>query len=406
MAVPYTFGSATTSIPLSQLDSNFATAITLGNTAVQLGNTITNLTGVSNLASASSLSLGTSGNTTAVTIDTSQNVGIGIAAPTRQLTIYSSSPYIALQNSTTGTTSGDGLQIQQAGSDSYVWNYENSFLSLGTNATERMRIDSSGNVGIGVTPNSGWQSTANALQLGANVSLSKYGMNYNAYYDGTNYRYLNNGYASQYQQGQNHYWLVAGSGTAGAVISGGGFNNGTTAMTLDSSGRLLVGTTSAVGNARCIVSSDPSTGVDPMIVSNTRSAAATDYHIICYRNGSIVGSIQTTLSSTIYATSSDYRLKENIVPMSGALSKVLQLKPVTYKWKLDGTESQGFIAHELQEVVPDAVCGQKDEVDANGNPKYQGIDTSFLVATLTAAIQELSAKNDALTARIVALEAK
>jgi hypothetical protein len=161
-----------------------------------------------------------------------------------------------------------------------------------------------------------------------------------------------------------------------------------------------VGTTTAVGNARLVVSSDPSTGVDPMIVSNTRSGAATDYHIICYRNGSIVGSVQTTLSSTIYATSSDYRLKKDIQSMSGALSKVLQLKPVTYKWKLDGTESQGFIAHELQEVVPEAVCGQKDELDADGNPKYQGIDTSFLVATLTAAIQELKAELDALKAKV------
>ena len=85
MAVPYTFGSATTSIPLSQLDSNFATTITLGNTAVQLGNTITNLTGVSNVASATSLSLGSNGNTTAITVDTSQNVGIGITNPSGTL---------------------------------------------------------------------------------------------------------------------------------------------------------------------------------------------------------------------------------------------------------------------------------------------------------------------------------
>ena len=77
MAVPYTFGSATTSIPLSQLDSNFATAITLGNTAVQLGNTITTLTGVTNLASSGALTLGSNGNTTAITINTSQAVSIG-----------------------------------------------------------------------------------------------------------------------------------------------------------------------------------------------------------------------------------------------------------------------------------------------------------------------------------------
>ena len=84
--------------------------------------------------------------------------------------------------------------------------------------------------------------------------------------------------------------------------------------------------------------------------------------------------------------------------MTGALAKVAQLKPVTYKWKSDGSAGQGFIAHELQAVVPDCVTGEKDAVDENGKPKYQGVDTSFLVATLTAAIQELKAEFDAYKA--------
>jgi hypothetical protein len=140
-----------------------------------------------------------------------------------------------------------------------------------------------------------------------------------------------------------------------------------------------------------------------MTVSNTRSTAATDYSILFYRNGSIVGSVQTSLSATSFVTSSDYRLKENIAPMTGALSKVAQLNPVTYDWKAGGS-SQGFIAHELQAVVPDCVVGDKDEVDADGNIKPQGVDTSFLVATLTAAIQELNAKVDAQAVRIAELE--
>jgi hypothetical protein len=108
-----------------------------------------------------------------------------------------------------------------------------------------------------------------------------------------------------------------------------------------------------------------------------------------YRNssGSLVGQITTTSTATTYTTSSDYRLKHDIQPMSGALAKVAALKPVTYKWNVDDSESQGFIAHELQAVVPECVTGEKDAVDADGNPVYQGIDTSFLVATLTAAIQ-------------------
>jgi len=97
--------------------------------------------------------------------------------------------------------------------------------------------------------------------------------------------------------------------------------------------------------------------------------------------------------------------------MEGALEKVAQLKPSTYTWKLTGAAGQGFIAHELQEVVPDCVTGEKDAVNEDGSIKPQGVDTSFLVATLTAAIQELKGINDAqaqiitaLTARVEALE--
>jgi hypothetical protein len=123
-----------------------------------------------------------------------------------------------------------------------------------------------------------------------------------------------------------------------------------------------------------------------------------------FYNGTQVGSIDVTESATSYVTSSDYRLKENIAPMAGALNVVQQLKPVTYKWKVDGSASQGFIAHELQEIVPECVVGEKDAVDVEGNPQYQGVDTSFLVATLTAAIQELNAKVDAQALEIASLK--
>ena len=86
--------------------------------------------------------------------------------------------------------------------------------------------------------------------------------------------------------------------------------------------------------------------------------------------------------------------------MQNALAKVAELKPVTYTWKTDGSASDGFIAHELQEVCPDAVSGEKDAVNEDGSIKPQGIDTSFLVATLTAAIQELKAELDALKAKV------
>lgn len=131
-----------------------------------------------------------------------------------------------------------------------------------------------------------------------------------------------------------------------------------------------------------------------------------------------IGKIEVASGGTAinYATSSDYRLKENVIPMTGALDKLALLKPVTYTWKRTGTQGQGFIAHELQEVFPDAVTGQKDGTvvekvfekdpsDLTGRkfiikevvvPNYQGVDTSHLVATLVAAIQELKAEVELL----------
>jgi hypothetical protein len=174
---------------------------------------------------------------------------------------------------------------------------------------------------------------------------------------------------------------------------------GTEAMRIDAGGRLLVNRTTTLGSQY-------------IQVTNTLSSIAAERTgsngpvVIFYDDGTDVGSIDVAGTSTSYTTSSDYRLKENIAPMTGALDKVAQLNPVTYTWKIDGSNGQGFIAHELAEVVPDCVTGDKDAVDEEGNPVYQGVDTSFLVATLTSAIQEMKAIIDAQSARITALENK
>lgn len=132
-------------------------------------------------------------------------------------------------------------------------------------------------------------------------------------------------------------------------------------------------------------------------ISHGTQTSTAEYFYFINGNGT-VGSIASSGSSTSYNTSSDYRLKNSITPMTGALAKVSLLKPVIYKWNADNSAGEGFIAHELAEVCPNAVTGEKDAIDENGNPKYQAIDVSFLVATLTAAIQELKAEFDAYKA--------
>jgi hypothetical protein len=168
----------------------------------------------------------------------------------------------------------------------------------------------------------------------------------------------------------------------------------------DGSGNLLVGLTAQMADA---VLNVRSSGVATAAFDRQTNDGSL---LLCRRNNTTVGSINVTTSATTYATSSDYRLKDNIAPMTSALAKVSALKPVTYTWKESGIDSQGFIAHELQEVVPECVTGEKDAVDSEGKPVYQGIDTSFLVATLTAAIQEQQAIINDLKTRIETLETK
>jgi hypothetical protein len=182
-------------------------------------------------------------------------------------------------------------------------------------------------------------------------------------------------------------------------------------MRIDSSGNVLVGTTTySFSSTNYGIALQPNgetfwiANTPGNLIAFNRNNDGTMFK--WFRSGGQVGGISVTSTNTTYGTSSDYRLKENIVPMTGALDKVAQLNPVTYNWKIDGSDGQGFIAHELQAVLPDAVVGKKDAVDAEGNPQYQGVDTSFLVATLTAAIQEMKAIIDAQSARITALENK
>jgi hypothetical protein len=190
---------------------------------------------------------------------------------------------------------------------------------------------------------------------------------------------------------------IAGQASAGGTLAfytnpNGGFN--AERMRILSNGSILLGTTTAEGATGISFSnaSDSAAYGKSMYMNSpyngTRNAISFAY------NSSGVGAIVTGTSSTSYNSGSDYRLKNGIQPITNALQKVALLKPSKWTWKVDNTYGDGFVAHELAEVCPHAVTGEKDAVDADGKPVYQGVDTSFLVATLTAAIQELKAEFD------------
>ena len=194
-------------------------------------------------------------------------------------------------------------------------------------------------------------------------------------------------------------------------------NGNNEAMRINSEGTLMVGTTdenpydNSGTNTGIALHGNGSTQAGMISAARYQSATATfnrlgnDGNVVgFYREGVYVGAVFVTATATAYNTSSDYRLKEDVIEMEGSLDRLKGLKPCNFRWKADGTRVDGFIAHEAQEVVPEAVTGIKDAVDDEGNPEYQGIDQSKLVPLLTKALQEAVAKIEALETRVTALE--
>ena len=166
-------------------------------------------------------------------------------------------------------------------------------------------------------------------------------------------------------------------------------------MRIDSSGALILNHTGVPNGNQDAVYLDASGG-DRI---SSRSSTSSRYHFVFKNPNGEVGRIETSGTSTSYVTSSDYRLKENVVAMSGATERLKQLNPSRFNFIADAdTTVDGFLAHEVADVVPEAISGTKDAVDSEGNPVYQGIDQSKLVPTqlLVATIQELEARLTAL----------
>ena len=170
-------------------------------------------------------------------------------------------------------------------------------------------------------------------------------------------------------------------------------------------GNLLVGTTTTSpisgGNTTGVtISKDLSGNYGETI--NSSSATGTQYFMVFGRNGSLCGNITSVATnSTTYGVTSDYRLKNVIGSVTGFGERIDALKPIDYQWKEDNSQARGFLAHEFQSVYFNSVSGTKDAVDSDGNPIYQSMQ-----ASTTEVIADLVAEIQSLRKRLATLEAK
>jgi hypothetical protein len=344
MAVPYTFGSATAAIPLSQLDNNFATTITLGNTAIQLGNTVTTLNNMT-LANVTI----SSGNVTLT------NVSVTNANVTTALTLSGGTANgVAYLNTSKVVTTGSALVFD------------------GTN------------LGIGTT------SPSTYAKLAVRGSVTTNSVNYSGLFsDAVN---------SSLYIGHTATTVNLLSDTAITFATGGSPSSFTERARIDSSGNLLIGNT----GTNLGVAIEPSAfgaGNGNINICHPTGANGNSFVQFVYSTASIIGNIaQNGTTGVLYNLTSDYRLKNEQQPLTGAKEFVMALQPKKWQWWDGSGEGVGFVAHEFMEVAKYSGSGEKDAVDAEGNPVYQSIQpsSSEVMANLVAHIQNLETRLAAL----------
>jgi hypothetical protein len=363
--------------------------------------------------------IGTSSLSDAMTLNAT-GLGVGVT-PTQRFHIkldQNAYTYARVENQNTSSGAFAGLMLAASGN---TWGIANGSTAANSNSlafyndaggtnSVKMLIDSSGNVGVGVTP-SAWTigkaievgGVGNALWWPASADLRV--MN-NAYFASSQYKYGVTGYAGMYQlQNGQHQWHNAPSGTAGNPISGA--NAFVQAMTLDASGNLLLGGTSQIASCR---SSITNAGGDQLAINATNTStgqsaikfcnAGTAYGYIWWDKSdsrlyvqNTSGGVYLASTATSWTANSDERLKDIIEPISNAVSKVGSLRAIIGKYKNDQTNTRRsfLIAQDVQSVLPEAV-------DAS-NPDQLGVAYTDVIPLLVAAIKEL-------TARVQTLEAK
>jgi hypothetical protein len=353
------------------------------------------------------------------------SVGIGTTSPAYQLDLTQD---INARNYYFGN-SGAVFITQNSANGIFVGGTGLNYTTFTTNSSERARIDSSGRLLVGTSSTSQActihaQGNSSAGATGAGILKLARGEASPA--NGAalgELRFTDSGHTTAaniqaFRDGGT--WTSTSSQPTALSFSttADGASSPTERMRIDNKGSLSLGTpgnTTAspqdVDSRTFFYSDGASSGlyIDSrnsnsfVHVNQTFGDTANRGAIAFYRSESLKGSISVDSSQVYYNTTSDYRLKEKILPLSDALQKVELLKPSVFNFIADPDRTvHGFIAHEVQAVVPECVTGTKDEVDDKGNPVYQGIDQSKLVPLLTAALQEALQKIEALEGRLTA----
>ena len=342
----------------------------------------------------SNLSLG-SGTTVTATFDTSGNVGIGTTSPGTKLHVFGNNGTYGLSSFFSLNGSTPGVGIGNTGSLGLI---QGLTTATGT-VTDLLIQPNGGNVGIGTTSPSTKLTVAKpsiasftgaafgtAALIDPNSTLNNF----------TNLDFITSSVGAPIARIGMQY-TSGGSSLNFGTSNNYGLGVTNTAMTIDPTGNVAIGTTS--GGVKFTVAS---TGIaDTALLRQNGASGGTSQTAIGFQNAAstYVGTIQCNGTATAYNTTSDYRLKENVRPMIIGLKTIGALKPVNYDWISDKSQGEGFIAHELQAVIPHAVTGEKDAVNKDGSIKPQGVDYSKIVVHLVAAIKELEA-------RLAVLEAK
>jgi hypothetical protein len=349
------------------------------------------------------------------------NVGIGTSSPTG----ISSYPTVDIKG-----TSGGAIRLGSASVGSYIYTDAAGMtvgtsgatsLNLFTNGTVKATIDSSGNVGIGVTPSAWGTAYRTAIQAGTGACFAGTSSGASDYFaiggnfylnSSASYRYINTATANRFEASAGEFrWYNAPSGTAGNAITF------TQVMTLDASGNALFNqTTTGYVNINGSYISNQA-----YIQNHANGTASGSAYVAFGYNATGIGSItQNGTTGVLYNLTSDYRLKNNQQPLTGAKDFVMALQPKKWQWWDGSGEGVGFIAHEFMEVAKYSGHGEKDAVetveikDEDGNVTgteqraiYQSIQpsSSEVMANIVALIQEQQALITQLQADVAALKA-